>query len=59
YGSRNAMKDDFLEVIDYVKEGKINLDSIVSKEYSFEDAGQAFHDMATKGGELLKLVLKF
>lgn len=59
YGSRNAMKDDFLELIDYVKEGKVNLDSIVSQEYSFEDAGQAFHDMATKGGELLKLMLKF
>ncbi len=59
YGSRNAMKDDFLEVIDYVRDGKVNLGSVVSREYGFEDAGQAFHDMATQGGELLKLMLKF
>lgn len=59
YGSRNALKEDFLELIDYVKAGKADLNSIVSKEYSFEDAAQAFHDMATKGGELLKLMLKF
>lgn len=59
YGSRNAMKDDFLEVIDYVKDGKVKLESVVSQVYDYEDAGQAFHDMATRGGELLKLMLKF
>lgn len=59
FGSRNAMKADFLELIDYVKDGKVDLSSIVSKVYNFEDAGQAFHDMATRGGELLKLMLKF
>lgn len=59
YGSRNAMKEDFLELIDYVKDGKVDLSSIVSQVYDFEDAGLAFQDMATKGGELLKLMLKF
>ena len=59
FGSRNAMREDFLELIDYVKAGKVDLGAIISKVYDYENAGEAFHDMATRGGELLKLMLKF
>ncbi|MDL2324745.1 zinc-binding alcohol dehydrogenase family protein [Ruminococcaceae bacterium OttesenSCG-928-A16] len=59
YGSRNALKEDFLETIDLLHQGKINLKHVVSKEYSFLNADKAFYEMATKGGELLKLALRF
>ena len=59
FGSRNAMTADFVEVIDYVKDGKVDLLQIVSKVYPYEEAATAFHDMATKGSELLKLMVKF
>lgn len=59
YGSRNAMKEDFLELIDCVKDGKVNLSSIISQVYDYREADKAFSDMAERGGELLKLMLKF
>lgn len=59
YGSRNAMKEDFLELIGFVREKKVDLSSIVSKVYDFTDADKAFKDMAENGSELLKLMLKF
>lgn len=59
YGGRNAEKSDFLELIDFVKDGKVDIRNIVSKVYDFTDAEKAFKDMADNGGELLKIMLKF
>lgn len=59
YGSRNALKKDFLELIDLVKEGTIDLEKIVTNVYNFHDAAQAFEDFSTKGGSMLKVGIDF
>ena len=59
YGSRNALKKDFLELIDLVKAGKVDLEKIITDVYPFEQAAQAFEDFSTKGGSMLKVGLDF
>ena len=54
YGSRNAMKKDFLELIDLVKGGGVALDKIVTNTYKWTDAPQAFADFAANAGKMLK-----
>ena len=59
YGSRNAMKKDFLELIDLVKDGGVALDKIVTNTYKWTDAPQAFADFAANAGKMLKVVIDF
>ena len=59
YGSRNALKKDFLELIDLVKAGKVDLEKIITDVYPFEQAAQAFEDFSTKGGSMLNVGLDF
>ena len=59
YGSRNAMKKDFLELIDLVKGGGVDLEKIITNEYKWTDAPQAFADFAANAGKMLKVVLDF
>ena len=59
YGSRNAMKKDFLELIDLVKSGAVDLEKIVTKTYKLDDAPQAFTDFAANAGKMLKVVIDF
>jgi 2-desacetyl-2-hydroxyethyl bacteriochlorophyllide A dehydrogenase len=59
YGSRNALKKDFEELIDLVKEGKVDLEKIVTNEYAWTDAPKAFADFAANAGKMLKVVLDF
>lgn len=59
FGSRNALKKDFLELIDLVKAGKMDLEKIVTDVYPFAQAAQAFEDFSTKGGGMLKVGIDF
>lgn len=59
YGSRNAMKKDFLELIDLVRAGGVPLDKIVTNTYKFADAPKAFADFAAGAGKMLKVVIDF
>lgn len=59
YGSRNAMKKDFLELIDLVKAGGVALDKIVTNTYKWTDAPKAFADFAANAGKMLKVVIDF
>ena len=59
YGSRNAMKKDFLELIDLVKGGGVALDKIVTNTYKWTDAPKAFADFAANAGKMLKVVIDF
>lgn len=59
FGSRNALKKDFLELIDLVNSGKINLQKVITDTYRFEDAPQAFADFKANGSHMLKVVLDF
>lgn len=59
FGSRNALREDFLELIDSANAHRIDLEGIISAEYSYLQAAEAFENAASRGGELLKTVLRF
>lgn len=59
FGSRNALKKDFLELIDLVGSGKVDLEKIVTNTYKMEDAAKAFADFDQNAGSMLKVVLEF
>jgi 2-desacetyl-2-hydroxyethyl bacteriochlorophyllide A dehydrogenase len=58
-GARNALREDFLEVIELARAGRIDLSSIISDEYPMDDAERAFHDLAGSRGEKLKVMVRF
>lgn len=59
FGSRNALKKDFLELIDLVKEGKAPLEKVITNVYRFEDAAKAFQEFSENQGEMLKVMIDF
>ena len=59
FGSRNALKLDFLELIDLAASGKVDLEKIVTDVYNFEDAPRAFREFSEHAGEKLKVMLRF
>jgi 2-desacetyl-2-hydroxyethyl bacteriochlorophyllide A dehydrogenase len=69
FGSRNALKKDFLELIDLVDSGKVDLEKIVMNpesedptkrsEYPLEEADKAFEEFSKFGGTKLKVVIHF
>ncbi len=60
YGSRNALKSDFLELIDLCgTKGNMNLEKIITHTYKMEDAPQAFEDFDSSRGSMLKVMLEF
>ena len=59
YGSRNALKKDFLELIDIVNAGKAPLEKIITNVYPFDEAAKAFEDFANNPGDMLKVVFDF
>ena len=59
YGSRNALKKDFLELIDLVKSGKIDITKVVTNTYELADAPQAFKDFSEHADAMLKVVIHF
>jgi 2-desacetyl-2-hydroxyethyl bacteriochlorophyllide A dehydrogenase len=59
FGSRNALKKDFLELIDLVHSGAVDLEKIVTNTYAFDDAAKAFSDFDQNAARMLKVVIKF
>ena len=59
YGSRNALKKDFEELIDIVKAGKAPLQKVITNIYAFRDAAKAFEDFSNNQGDMLKVLLDF
>ncbi|MFR1708258.1 MAG: zinc-binding alcohol dehydrogenase family protein [Clostridium sp.] len=59
FGSRNALKKDFIELINLVKSEKVNLDKIVTNTYKMEDAAKAFEDFDKNSASMLKVILEF
>lgn len=58
-GSRNALKKDFVELIDLVKNGGVPLEKIVTNTYGFSEAAQAFADFDKNAGSMLKVRIDF
>ena len=59
YGSRNALKADFMEAIELVKAGKIPLDQVITNVYKFDDAPRAFKELDEDSAHMLKVILDF
>lgn len=59
YGSRNARKKDFLELIDLVNAGKANVEKVITNVYDAKEAKAAFEAFDKNGNEMLKVVLDF
>ena len=59
YGSRNALKKDFIELIDLVKSGKIPLDKIITNTYTLDEAPKAFKEFDENAGKMLKVMIDF
>lgn len=59
FGSRNAMKKDFLELIDLVKAGNVPLEKIGTNTYGFSEAAKAFTEFDKNAGSMLKVRIDF
>ena len=59
FGSRNALKKDFVELIDLVRSGKADLEKIITNLYPFQDAAKAFADFDQNGTQMLKVMIDF
>ncbi|MGF6906050.1 zinc-binding alcohol dehydrogenase family protein [Fusobacterium sp. PH5-44] len=58
-GSRNAIKGDFMEVIDIINQKKFDVEQIITNMYDFQDAAKAFEDFDKNAGIMLKVLFKF
>ena len=58
HGSRNALKDDFINNIDAVATGKADVMKMVSGVYEMKDALDAFKALSNNDGTLAKLLIK-
>lgn len=58
HGSRNALKDDFINNIDLVATGKADVMKMVSGIYDMENAIDAFEALRNNNGTLAKLLIK-
>ena len=58
HGSRNALKDDFINNIDTVASGKADVMKMVSSVYDMADALDAFKALADNDGTLAKILIK-
>ena len=57
HGSRNALKDDFINNIDLVASGKADIMKLVSGIYEMNDAISAFEALKNNDGTLAKLLI--
>lgn len=58
-GSRNALKQDFLDAIDAEMDGKLHLEKAITDVYAFSDAAKAFEDFSRNRGRMIKVLLDF
>lgn len=58
-GSRNALTQDFRELIDVVCGGAVDLGRIVTNVYPFEQAPRAFQEFDRNAASMLKVLLEF
>jgi len=58
-GSRNAIKEDFTELIDYALAGKFDLSKMISKVYSLDDSKKAFAEVNENPDGIMKALVDF
>lgn len=58
-GSRNALRSDFLALIDIVRKGTVPLERMISKVYPYQEAPKAFETFDKESGRVMKVLLDF
>ena len=58
-GHENKVKINLEELIDFVKQGKVDIEKIISDEFSWLDADKALEHYKNNLGKTLKVVLNF
>lgn len=58
YGSRNALKEDFTELIDFIVDGKLNIEPIISDIFDRKDAIEGFNSLVNNDGSKFKVLIK-
>lgn len=59
HGSRNALKEDFLELIDAVSAGNIDVSPLITNVFDLDQAPEAFETLRTQGATMLKTLIRF
>ena len=59
FGSRNALKEDFLTTIDLIASGGLYLEDIITDIYDFEDGAKGFSEFDQDQGNKLKVLIRF
>ena len=59
FGSRNALKKDFTELIDLVRESKVDLEKIITNIYPLDEIATAMEDFHQNGAQMLKVMIDF
>ncbi|HJB14896.1 MAG TPA: zinc-binding alcohol dehydrogenase family protein [Candidatus Blautia excrementipullorum] len=59
YGSRNSYTRDFEVLIDWMAEGNMDVTSLISAEYPFEQTGEAMEALVQNDGSLEKVLIRF
>jgi threonine dehydrogenase-like Zn-dependent dehydrogenase len=59
-GSRNAVREDFLETIAIARDGKLgDIKKLVSCVYDYKDAAKAYDYVTKHNNQVLKCLLRF
>lgn len=59
FGSRNAVKEDFVELIDFAVAGRFDLSKLISRVYVFADAERAFTEVKDYPDAIMKVLVAF
>ena len=59
FGSRNALTQDFVTLVETLQKQPLDLESIVTRIYPFEQAAQAFSDLKQNASRMLKVLIEF
>ena len=59
YGSRNALKEDFIELIDRVIKKDFDITPLLTGVYELDKVKEAFEDLVNKPDVMLKTLVKF
>lgn len=59
FGSRNALKKDFIELIDLVAAGGVDIEKVSRDVYGFSEADKAFADFSANADKMLKVRIDF
>lgn len=57
FGSRNSLKSDFMDVIDIIASGRVDVMKMVSDIYQMDKADDAFKALANNQGDLCKVLV--